>query len=486
MKKDVAQYLEFAFDKLERLKQSDRGEVWLARNRQSGEIVIIKHVNLTGLPYDALKKFRFTLPAKVFLCAEDDTDTVIVEEFIHGENLIERLERQDFLSEAEARKILLQMCDGLAELHAQKIIHRDIKPSNLILQGDKIRLIDFDAARIFKLDKNADTHTFGTKGYAPPEQHGYMQTDERSDIFSLGVTMKVLLGNNLRGQLETILDKCTKLDPKDRFQNVDELKAALTVEADDKIALTVEKSRHKKFLTATIFTAAIVLFVNAQHLNRDENFSEPVTSVEEIPHVVEQPSPVVESKLPDEKIPAQVDEFKFPTIVTPTQTEFSLPPLPESQAVTPRNNFQLPPVEEQPSPVTPPKNYSGFIKTEFFLNESPFNQFEHVGKPIKISRDEWRQTQARLHIVNDSGRVWLNPTVKFILGQNWGENAHKVNETKTLPALGVDEATDVVIPFNLMTVSDRANTSAYIQIRLSGDGAESDETYWSTWFDITD
>ena len=224
-------------------------------------------MKLTGLPYDALKKFRFTLPAKVFCCAvdEDEADTVIVEEFIGGENLFERLERGDFLSEAEARKILLQMCDGLGELHAQKIIHRDIKPSNLILQGDRIRLIDFDAARIFKPDKDADTHFFGTKGYAPPEQHGFggRQTDERSDIYSLGVTMKILLGDNLRGQLKTILDRCTELDPKNRFQNVYELKAALT--ADKPSVKSSDNVRYKKILTPKFFVMlGVFLSLTAQ------------------------------------------------------------------------------------------------------------------------------------------------------------------------------------------------------------------------------
>ncbi|MBR3745756.1 MAG: serine/threonine protein kinase [Selenomonadaceae bacterium] len=254
MKKDVAQYLEFSFEKLDCLKKSDRGEVWRARRRNDGELVIIKRVNEIGLPYDALKKFQFTLPAKIFLCAvdEDESDTIIVEEFICGENLFERLEKQNFFSEDEARAILLQMCDGLGELHAKNIIHRDIKPSNLILQGERIRLIDFDAARIFKPDKNADTHLFGTKGYAPPEQHGFggRQTDERSDIYSLGVTMKVLLGGNL-GRLKEILDKCTELDPKNRFQNVYELKIALN--ADKMSDKSPDNVRYKKNFTPGFF-----------------------------------------------------------------------------------------------------------------------------------------------------------------------------------------------------------------------------------------
>ena len=504
MDKDFERFLDFRYKKLDCLKKSERGEVWRAVAK-NGDLVIIKRVQRTGLPYKTIyelsQKISFTLPAKIFYCVEDEAETVVVEEFIHGESLLTRLEQKNFLSEDEARKILLQMCDGLKELHEQKIIHRDIKPSNMILQGERIRLIDFDAARIFKPDKNADTHLFGTKGYAPPEQHGFggRQTDERSDIYSLGVTMKVLLGGNI-GQLKEILDKCTELDPKNRFQNVDELKAALLDEksADNaevnpinyfsssderKNISTAEKSHGKNFSGTVIFvTAAIFLFAGAQHLNSEENFSEPV-----VEHADKKFSSTDDKIHPTEKISAQVSEFKLPTIDAP-QNNYHPPVEVQQPQPQPQIKFQLPAEVPQPTPqpVTPQENFSGIVKTEFFLNDAPFNQFEHVGTPTKISRDEWRQTQARLHIVNDSGRVWNNPTVKFILGQNWGDNAHKVNETKILPALAVGASTDVVIPFNLMTVSDRPNTHAYIQIRLSGDGAESDETYWSTWFDITD
>ncbi len=237
MKENVAEYLEFRFEKLKLLKRSERGEVWLASSKQSGELVIIKRVAATGLPYDLIKKFSFRLPAKVFFCAEE---TVIVEEFIQGENLFER---KKLLSESEAREILLQLCDGLKELHAQKIIHRDIKPSNLILQGGIIRLIDFDAARIFKANKEVDTKLLGTKGYAPPEQYGSGQTDQRSDIYLIGVTIKTLLGENCGEHLKDILDRCTEYDPKNRFQSVDELKEALEELNKPELELTPEKSR---------------------------------------------------------------------------------------------------------------------------------------------------------------------------------------------------------------------------------------------------
>ena len=152
---------------------------------------------MTGLPYKKLKEHPQPIAPKVIYCSESDGETLIVEEYVQGESLLERLEQGRNLTEKEAEHILLQLCDGLQYLHEQGIIHRDIKPSNLILQnGGIIRLIDFDAARTVKEDKSEDTRFLGTKGYAPPEQFGYGQTDERSDIYSVGITMQKMLGKD--------------------------------------------------------------------------------------------------------------------------------------------------------------------------------------------------------------------------------------------------------------------------------------------------
>ena len=88
-----------------------------------------------------------------------------------------------------------ELCEVLVFLHGYGIIHRDIKPSNLLLAPDgHIRLIDFDAAREGKPSADNDTRLLGTRGYAPPEQYGFAQTDSRADIYAAGVTMKQLLG----------------------------------------------------------------------------------------------------------------------------------------------------------------------------------------------------------------------------------------------------------------------------------------------------
>lgn len=467
MKDNVAEFLEFRYEKLKLLKRSERGEVWLASTRLGGDLVTIKRVAATGLPYDVIRQAAFALPAKVFFCAEDAAETVVVEEFIQGENLLERLERKNFLREAEARAILLQMCDGLRELHAQKIIHRDIKPSNMILQGDKIRLIDFDAARIFKDGQDSDTRLLGTKGYAPPEQFGSGQTDPRSDIYSLGVTLKELLGSNGGERLKKILDKCTELDPKHRFQSVDELKSALTA---------AEPRSPVKFRAALIVVAAAgILFANTPTLHRAEHSAaeEIVLQAEALP--VEKFSP-----------PAQVVKSEFPTLVAPPveQSPLELPKAPSTLNLPPVKKFSLSAdSSELPKVVAPPQKFSGLLKIEFYFNGAPFDQSKYLHENVKITRAEWKTTQVRLHVINDTGGIWQNPTIRFILSQTMND---EIKETKTLPALNVGASADFTIPFNLLTLSDRGSSAAYIQIWLEGDEAKMDEHYWCVWFDIVD
>ena len=483
MKKNVAEYIEFRFEKLKLLKRSERGEVWLAATKQSGELVIIKRVTATGLPYDVLKKFSFALPAKIYFCAEDESETIIVEEFIQGENLLTRLERKEFLSESEARTILLQMCDGLAELHAQKIIHRDIKPSNMILQGDRIRLIDFGIARIFKPESSADTETLGTKGYAPPEQYGlfdFGQTDPRSDIYALGVTIKILLGSNCGEDLKEILDRCTEYDPKNRFQNVDELKDILTPKKIDEPETESTPGESRRILVSLaikilwftirknfrawliILTVGIFLLASAPSLNSNENFTEEIFPQAE------------ESSAEKISPPAQIEAVKFPEIIVPPiQNAVELPQSPAPLTLSPVEKFSLP----------APQKSSGLLKTAFYLNDAKIDQFAHMNENIKITRDEWRRTQARLQITNDTGDIWRNPTIKFILSQQTGD---KVEETKSLPSLAVGESAEFLIPFDLLALSERENTSAYIQLWLNGDESKMDEHYWCVWFDIVD
>ena len=94
---------------------------------------------------DEAESYLFGLFEKVRCLRE----THILEECVQGEPLSRRIETEHYLTEREARRCLLALADGLAVLHAHRILHRDIKPENLIDERDgTIRLIDFDAARV--------------------------------------------------------------------------------------------------------------------------------------------------------------------------------------------------------------------------------------------------------------------------------------------------------------------------------------------------
>lgn len=176
-----------------------------------------------------------------------------------------------------------QLCDALGYLHSQNppIIYRDMKPANVMLKPEgNLKVIDFGIAREYKEQNLADTVSLGTKGYAAPEQFGGKgQTDARTDIYCLGVTLYHLVtGQNpceppyelypirqwnpvLSGGLERIIQKCTQLNPADRYQNCDELMYAL--EHYEEIDDVFRKKQGNKLLTFILTsTLAIVMAVS--------------------------------------------------------------------------------------------------------------------------------------------------------------------------------------------------------------------------------
>jgi serine/threonine protein kinase len=122
----------------------------------------------------------------------------LVMDFVEGEDLQAMLNRTGrALPEAQVLAWIDQICGALAHLHEQEppVIHRDIKPANIkITPKGKAVLVDFGIAKVFDpVLKTTVGARAVTPGYSPPEQYGQGQTDQRSDVYSLGATLYTLL-----------------------------------------------------------------------------------------------------------------------------------------------------------------------------------------------------------------------------------------------------------------------------------------------------
>ena len=195
-----------------------------------------------------MQKFDHPAIPKIVDIIEDDESISIIREFVNGVTL-DAVIRD--LGPQPADKVIewgKELCDMLGYLHklTPPHIYRDMKPANIILTQDRhLKVIDFGVARIYDSLKDRDTCFLGTRGYAAPEQFGGSQSDARTDIFGLGMTMFHLvtginpteppyetkpicsINPNLPKGLEYIISKCTQLNPNDRYQSCEELMDAL-------------------------------------------------------------------------------------------------------------------------------------------------------------------------------------------------------------------------------------------------------------------
>lgn len=213
------------YQEIKLIKQSEKSTVLLVRERNKEQVFIQKILKGQHPIYSQLKNCAHPYLPKIYEVIISDDTTTIIEEYVEGSSL-----GGAELSEKQIVQAVGELCSVLEFLHGKDIIHRDIKPSNIIFAKDgHIRLIDFDAARMPKEDLEQDTKLLGTRGYAPPEQYGFAQTDARADIYSLGVTMDQLLGDKAhKARYKKIIGKCTNLNPDKRYQSARQVKWAFS------------------------------------------------------------------------------------------------------------------------------------------------------------------------------------------------------------------------------------------------------------------
>ena len=209
---------------VELLHQSDKSTVALVIDTETGKKVVRKELSGRHLIYSKLQTIYHPYLPNILSVRLENGKTIVTEEYIEGAAL-----GRISLSEWALTKAFLEACQVLKFLHCHGILHRDIKPEHILLAPDgHIRLIDFDAAREPKEGEAQDTRLLGTRGYAPPEQFGFSQTDARADIYALGATFRQLLGPVARkGRWRHILRRCTALDPKDRYASAGQIRRAV-------------------------------------------------------------------------------------------------------------------------------------------------------------------------------------------------------------------------------------------------------------------
>lgn len=182
-----------------------------------------------------------------FLSRESGCNYLVMD-YIQGKSLLQHFIEQD--KKPEYRQVIqyaIQICDLFHYMHCHKagpIIYRDLKPTNIMIDElDHVRIIDFGIARNYKEGQHSDTMQLGTLGFAAPEQLHNNQSDQRTDLYTLGALMYFLLSkgayyytsrkplnvidDNLPAALVDIIHRLLQDHPQDRFQTALEVKIKL-------------------------------------------------------------------------------------------------------------------------------------------------------------------------------------------------------------------------------------------------------------------
>ena len=256
------------YDVLSDAGQGSMGNVFKARDRETGEVVALKLLKPEIANDQAMmERFKNELlfARKIThknVCRVHDFNRIggvayTSMEFVEGESLRSVLNRFGGLPLRKGIDLAQQICSGLKEAHAQGIVHRDLKPENIMVDDrGKVKIMDFGIARSMDVLTRMTGAMVGTPAYMAPEQVGGKAVDYRTDIYSLGlilyeiftgtqafradnavaVAMKQLneqpvapceVEPGVPAPIERAILKCLEKDPAKRFQSVEELDKAL-------------------------------------------------------------------------------------------------------------------------------------------------------------------------------------------------------------------------------------------------------------------
>ena len=260
---------------------SDQGERFALRmrRRSDGAVFVLKAAPLTD--EDLMEEFCILarlsplLPGQVpapICYLQDNEREYLIRAYLPGITLAQYREQEDGCSPEQCIQLGQKLCALLETIHSQQppIIHRDIKPENiLILPGGEVALIDFSIARRYKAGQDTDTRHMGTRSTAAPEQYGYAQTDCRTDVYGLGMTLIWLLTGSYDAAVLTeavygpkylcgALKTAVSFAPESRYEDAASFSAALAGRSPRRKQPVSRRKPYLLFLLLALLTGLAV------------------------------------------------------------------------------------------------------------------------------------------------------------------------------------------------------------------------------------
>ena len=230
------------------LKESEDSSTFLVKETATGILCVLKwgrnrQAEFLRNEMEIMKKMadrKLSGIPKTYRIFEENGEVYLVREYIEGMSLAQMVLQKGGISEAEIYRISRKICQTAEQFQNpdEPMIHRDIKPENIVVTpGGEVVFIDFGTMRSYKKDGSRDTFVVGTRGTAAPEQYGYTQTDQRTDVYAIGQTMLYMVSESyemnqlsecaVSRRMKKIIEKACSFEPDKRYGDAAQLRRAV-------------------------------------------------------------------------------------------------------------------------------------------------------------------------------------------------------------------------------------------------------------------
>jgi len=230
------------------LKESEDSSTFLVKETATGILCVLKwgrnrQAEFLRNEMEIMEKMadrKLSGIPKTYRIFEENGEVYLVREYIEGMSLAQMVLQKGGISEAEICRISRKICQTAEQFQNpdEPMIHRDIKPENIVVTpGGEVVFIDFGTMRSYKKDGSRDTFVVGTRGTAAPEQYGYTQTDQRTDVYAIGQTMLYMVSESyemnqlsecaVSRRMKKIIEKACSLEPDKRYGDAAQLRRAV-------------------------------------------------------------------------------------------------------------------------------------------------------------------------------------------------------------------------------------------------------------------